>query len=255
MSNPGVAAETCFINAGGWEQSAAFMCKGQIIYPTGGIQHARHINSETMRATNLQVIFDYIRRNEPASRRDIAEFGGLTVAAVSNITSKLLANGLVVEVGAGESVGGRRPTLLGINADCRYAVGIDLTTKQMKLVITNFKAQIIYECARETPLDRGPDVVLAEMAHMIKTSIQAIGIDPQKVIGVGIVSAGPCDRSAGSCKARPISRIGGMFPSAIPYRSKPATRPSSIKIPSGRLWRNIGLGRRTGGRSAFGLPD
>ena len=83
-----------------------------------------NINSETMRATNLQVIFDYIRRNEPASRRDIAEFGGLTVAAVSNITSKLLANGLVVEVGAGESVGGRRPTLLGINADCRYAVGI-----------------------------------------------------------------------------------------------------------------------------------
>ena len=60
-----------------------------------------NINSETMRATNLQVIFDYIRRNEPASRRDIAEFGGLTVAAVSNITSKLLANGLVVEVGAG----------------------------------------------------------------------------------------------------------------------------------------------------------
>ena len=102
-----------------------------------------NINSETMRATNLQVIFDYIRRNEPASRRDIAEFGGLTVAAVSNITSKLLANGLVVEVGAGESVGGRRPTLLGINADCRYAVGIDLTTKQMKLVITNFKAQIM----------------------------------------------------------------------------------------------------------------
>ena len=26
-----------------------------------------NINSETMRATNLQVIFDYIRRNEPAS--------------------------------------------------------------------------------------------------------------------------------------------------------------------------------------------
>ncbi|MBS6236025.1 MAG: MarR family transcriptional regulator [Clostridiales bacterium] len=62
-----------------------------------------NINSETMRATNLQVIFDYIRRNEPASRRDIAEFGGLTVAAVSNITSKLLANGLVVEVGAGQA--------------------------------------------------------------------------------------------------------------------------------------------------------
>ena len=79
-----------------------------------------NINSETMRATNLQVIFDYIRRNEPASRRDIAEFGGLTVAAVSNITSKLLANGLVVEVGAGESVGGRRPTLLGINPGALY---------------------------------------------------------------------------------------------------------------------------------------
>lgn len=162
-----------------------------------------NINSETMRATNLQVIFDYIRRNEPASRRDIAEFGGLTVAAVSNITSKLLANGLVVEVGAGESVGGRRPTLLGINADCRYAVGIDLTTKQIKLVITNFKAQIINECACETPLDQGPEYVLAHMARMVRESIRRAGIDPGKVIGVGIVSAGPCDPEQGIMQSPP----------------------------------------------------
>ena len=171
-----------------------------------------NINSETMRATNLQVIFDYIRRNEPASRRDIAEFGGLTVAAVSNITSKLLANGLVVEVGAGESVGGRRPTLLGINADCRYAVGIDLTTKQIKLVITNFKAQIIQECACETPLDCGPEHVLDSMARMVKESVKSAGIDPQKVIGIGIVSAGPCDPERGIMQSPPNFPDWGNVP-------------------------------------------
>lgn len=43
-----------------------------------------------------------------------------------------------------------------------------------------------------------------------------------------------------------------MFPSAIPYRSKPATRPSSIKIPSGGYG---GILVWEGGRvqSAFGF--
>ena len=212
-----------------------------------------NINSETMRATNLQVIFDYIRRNEPASRRDIAEFGGLTVAAVSNITSKLLANGLVVEVGAGESVGGRRPTLLGINADCRYAVGIDLTTKQMKLVITNFKAQIIYECARETPLDRGPDVVLAEMAHMIKTSIQAIGIDPQKVIGVGVVSAGPCDPERGIMQSPPNFPDWGDVPIRDSIQEQTGYPAIFDKDSVGAAMAEYWFGKADGCRSAFGF--
>lgn len=171
-----------------------------------------NINSETMRAMNLKVIFDYIRRNEPASRRDIAEFGGLTVAAVSNITSKLLANGLVVEVGAGESVGGRRPALLGINADCRYAVGIDLTTKQIKLVITNFKAQIIYECSCDTQLEQGPGYVLDKMAQMVKCAVAEARIDPQKVVGVGVVSAGPCDPEKGVMQSPPNFPDWGNVP-------------------------------------------
>ena len=115
-------------------------------------------------------------------------------------------------VGAGESVGGRRPTLLGINADCRYAVGIDLTTKQIKLVITNFKAQTIYEYACDTPLDQGPEVVLDSMARMVRESVAVAGIDPRKVVGVGIVSAGPCDPEHGLMQSPPNFPDWGEVP-------------------------------------------
>ena len=156
-----------------------------------------NINSETMRTLNVQGVLDYIRRHEPVSRRDIAEYGGLTVAAVSNITGQLLGNGFVVEVGAGESVGGRRPAMLGINAHCRYAMGIDLTTDRIKLMISNFKAEVIYKTSCDVELELGWRAVLDRLCSLIDESVAASGIEQDKLIGVGIVSAGPCDPERG----------------------------------------------------------
>ena len=161
------------------------------------------INSETMKALNLKIVFDYIRRHEPTSRRDIAEYGGLTVASVSKITGKLIEKGLVVETGEGQSVGGRKPAMLGINANCRYAVGIDLTAEYIKLVITNFKAQVIYELHSDTQLERGKEYVLHRLCTLILQSIEESGIDKEKLIGIGLVSAGPCDHEKGSMQSPP----------------------------------------------------
>lgn len=156
-----------------------------------------------MRAYNLKSVFDYIRRNEPTSRRDVAEHGGLTVATVSNITNRLIENGLVVEIGEGDSFGGRKPTMLGINADCRYAIGIDLTTDYVKLVITNFKAQIIYKSSCDTELHQGYQFVLSKICNFIQSSIDIAQIDRKKIIGIGIVSAGPCDPELGVMQSPP----------------------------------------------------
>ena len=45
---------------------------------------------------------------------------------VSDVVNGLLNEGLVEEVGRGESIGGKSPILLSIVADSRYLIGLNL---------------------------------------------------------------------------------------------------------------------------------
>src|SRR5207244_11070811 len=66
----------------------------------------------TIRDINRQIVLNYVREREPISRAEIARETELQRSTVSAIVDCLIGEGLVEEIGAGESTGGRRPTLL-----------------------------------------------------------------------------------------------------------------------------------------------
>jgi len=68
----------------------------------------------TIRDINRQIVLNYVREREPISRAEIARETALQRSTVSTIVDALQADGLIEEIGAGESTGGRRPTLLRI---------------------------------------------------------------------------------------------------------------------------------------------
>jgi len=66
----------------------------------------------TIRDINRQIVLNYIREREPISRAEIARETDLQRSTISAIVEALVTEGMVEEVGEGESTGGRRPTLL-----------------------------------------------------------------------------------------------------------------------------------------------
>src|SRR6266853_1121226 len=64
----------------------------------------------TIRDINRQIVLNYVREREPISRAEIARESELQRSTVSAIVDALQSEGLVEEVGEGESTGGRRPT-------------------------------------------------------------------------------------------------------------------------------------------------
>ncbi len=70
----------------------------------------------------LRAIFDH----SPISRADVARRTGLTRTSVSAVVDQLLADGLAVEVGRGQSTGGKAPILLRVPDDARHVIGVEV---------------------------------------------------------------------------------------------------------------------------------
>ena len=78
-------------------------------------------------------------RKAPASRADIAKRTGLSKSSVTMITNTLISEGQIKEIGTDEVSIGRKPILLDITEDFRFAAGIILHRSDVTVCITNLK--------------------------------------------------------------------------------------------------------------------
>src|SRR5438067_11225597 len=88
------------------------------------LKEARTAGVATVRDINRQIVLNYVREREPISRAEIARETALQRSTISAIVDVLQAEGLVEEIGEGESTGGRRPTLLRLRTAGAIAIGV-----------------------------------------------------------------------------------------------------------------------------------
>jgi len=104
---------------------------------------AQAARSSTIRDINRQFVLNYIRDREPISRADIARSTDLQRSTVSTIVEELKAEGLIEEIGAGASTGGRRPTLLRLRAAGATAIGVDVTPSATTIATSDLVGRVI----------------------------------------------------------------------------------------------------------------
>lgn len=91
---------------------------------------------------NRDLVLRTIFANDPISRAEIARVTHLTRTTVSDVVSGLLTEGLVDEVGRGESIGGKSPILLSVIADSRYLIGLNLAQDKFIGAVVNLRGEI-----------------------------------------------------------------------------------------------------------------
>lgn len=135
----------------------------------------------TIRDINRQIVLNYVREREPISRAEIARETELQRSTISAIVEALTAEGLVEEIGEGESTGGRRPTLLKLRTKEAIAVGVAITPSCTTLATSDLAGRIIER--EEFPTNPDPDQTLGEVMSLIKKlssrsrgSIEAVGV-------------------------------------------------------------------------------
>ena len=91
---------------------------------------------------NRNLVLKTIFGHENISRAEIARKTRLTRTTVSDIVSDLIDDGLVSEIGIGQSQGGKNPILLSLIEDSRWLIGLDLAQNQFRGAVVNLRGKI-----------------------------------------------------------------------------------------------------------------
>lgn len=146
---------------------------------------------------NVAVVLNLIRKYEPISRREIADRTGLSFQTVTNLTHNLLQSGVIQEGLELRGNGLRQSRSVQINPNAAYAVGIHIDRAKLTLVLTNFKARVLWREEIMLAADQSARSVLPLIPQIVDRAIGETGISKEQLLGLGLAVPGPLDIEAG----------------------------------------------------------
>jgi glucokinase len=151
-----------------------------------------------LRGLNLdRVLAIAMDRRDPFTRAELIEATGLSAPTVGSLTSDLIRSGLVRDLGAGPSRGGRRPALMEFNARHGCIAGIDLGPTHTRLAVADLRGELLAHRVVATPKESGPVALLARIATHLKLLLRDARISPRRLLAVGAGAPGAVDPDRG----------------------------------------------------------
>ncbi|MFD7262841.1 ROK family protein [Streptomyces sp. NPDC059874] len=149
-----------------------------------------------MRGHNEALLLYLLRGAGPEGlgRAALAARTGLTPQAVSKITARLAAEGLVAEAGRAASTGGKPRTLLRLVREARCAVGVQIDRDELRAVRVDLAGRVLAESSGPLDFGAGPDVVVEAVVRAYARVLDPVG---PALLGVGVAAPGPLDFAAG----------------------------------------------------------
>ncbi|HEY0080254.1 MAG TPA: ROK family transcriptional regulator [Pyrinomonadaceae bacterium] len=157
------------------------------------LKKAQAARSSTIRDINRQIVLNYVREREPISRAEIAREAALQRSTVSTIVEELKAEGLIEEIGVGQSTGGRRPTLLRLRAAGAVAIGVDITPSCTTIVTSDLGGRIFER--EEFPNASEEEEMERRIIERVGELVESNG--RRKIAGIGVSLPGLVDHVTG----------------------------------------------------------
>ena len=154
------------------------------------VQAARH---NTIRDINRQIVLNYVREREPISRAEIARETDLQRSTISTIVDELTTEGLIEEVGEGESTGGRRPTMLRLRTVGAVGIGVAINPTLTTMATSDLAGRVLQQ--EEFPTDQDPEKTMGRVLESIERLLEQSG---KSIEGIGVSVPGLVDPETGT---------------------------------------------------------
>ncbi len=134
----------------------------------------------------------------PISRLEICQRTDISQATVTNVVSDLLEEGVVVESGRKDSDGGRPITMLTIDPEYGYIIGIDVGETVIQISLFNLRFREVHAVFQPLSLEENqPDQVVQHIVSGVEKLLSGNYVNRDQIIGVGIGFPGLIDPEAG----------------------------------------------------------
>lgn len=152
-----------------------------------------------MRRHNRALVLDLFLDGAEVSRSLIADRSGLAKPTVSLIVEDLLGEGLIEEVGQGDSTatGGRPPRLLALKPDAAAVVGVHVGVTRTTVVVADALGSPLARRELPTPTTR-PDAALRKIAEAVDEVIAEARVTRRRVASCVVCLPGLVDVDDGT---------------------------------------------------------
>jgi predicted NBD/HSP70 family sugar kinase len=157
-------------------------------------------NVNTIRSHNMEAVLMSLLYEGQISRAGLAKGTSLSSATITNLTSELLDAGIVAEVQQNGQVPrrvGRPRTMLQLVPSARYAVGVHIGVGLFRVAITDLFARIVANRIVEYNIELSAEAVLQRIAAEIDSIVAESGIEPKRILGIGVGASGLVDHRRG----------------------------------------------------------
>jgi glucokinase-like ROK family protein len=145
-----------------------------------------------------------LRKQRQISRTQISMITGWSKAKTTQEIRKIVEKGYLVEVGAGASLGGRKPRLLRLNDRLGIVVGIDIGASSIEVALADVSGKVLQRRCEPADVRQPPEQVLGRCLVVIDELVAAQGSHSDSVLGIGIGVPGPVDFARGVLVAPPL---------------------------------------------------
>ena len=144
-----------------------------------------------------KMIFSLIQKKGPLAKNELREVTGMKLSSLNRIMRPLVQKELIAGAEIGESTGGRKPVLYGVNRENYYIIGIDISRTYTQVVVINLKMDIL--CRRQFAMDETctPEKTAKLISEAVSEEFRQLSIGKQMILGAGLGTVGPLDRERG----------------------------------------------------------
>jgi predicted NBD/HSP70 family sugar kinase len=169
-------------------------------------------NSDLIRAINRFNILNTIRISGAISRVEIAKITGQSRASVTNITARLIDEGLIYEKRTEDSTErGRRRVLLAMNPNAAYVVGVKLSALRISCAVTDMQAKVCSSVNLPVRTAKRPVAFMADLIEeAVRHCVEEAKLDLLGISGIGIGVPGFVDSLTGTCNWTPLYQQGDI---------------------------------------------
>jgi predicted NBD/HSP70 family sugar kinase len=145
-----------------------------------------------LKERNSRSIYNLFSDGNAYSKADISRLTGISAPTVIKVIDSFIEKGILLNAGEGESVVGRKPTLLVLNTRAYYAIGVDFQNGKVRAGLVDLEGTVID--VLEKPLQREfREILLHDVCEMIYELRTQNVLDVSSVLGVGLGLPGVVD--------------------------------------------------------------
>jgi predicted NBD/HSP70 family sugar kinase len=146
-----------------------------------------------LRVANRERLVRLLRVEGPMTQAALARASGLSPATVSSIVRELRETGRVAPP-AGD---GGRGALVSLDPGAGVAVGIDFGHSHVRVAVADLAHTVLGEASEPLDVDRAASAGVALAGRLVRRLLGEAGVEPARVVGVGMGVPGPLVRDGG----------------------------------------------------------